>query len=191
MKFFIKSVFLLVLFFIFSTYIQAETFHSICKDGSVQDVAKALKDGGDINSLSKDLQTPLMQASKYNSPEVVQFLIDSGANVNAGDKDGKTALMYACESNTEVEVVRILITKNADVNAQTNKGKTALMFACESNKNMKIVDSLEKAGADLKAKTKDGKTALYYAEKNQNQKYVKMLKSLIALSETGSKKLSE
>ena len=190
MKFFIKSVFLLVLFFIFSTYIQAETFHSICKDGSVQDVAKALKDGGDINSLSKDLQTPLIQASKYNGPEVVKFLIESGAVVNFKDENGKIALMYACESNTDVEVVRVLIRKHADVNAKTNTGKTALMYACENNPNIKIVSALIEAGANVNAKTKDGKTPLDYADKNENKKSKMLIKALLLQAGAGAQDLS-
>jgi ankyrin repeat protein len=186
MKFFIKSVFLLVLLLIFSTYIQAETFQSICKDGSVDDVAKALKDGGDINSLSKDLQTPLIQASTYNEPEVVKFLIEAGAGVNVKDENGKTALMYACEANTEVEVVRVLIRKHADVNAKTNTGKTALMYACENNPNIKIVSALIEAGADVNAKTKDGRTPLDYAGKNENKKSVMLIKALLLQAGAGS-----
>ena len=186
MKFFVKFVFLAVSFLCFSAYIQAETFHNICKDGSVQDVAKALKDGGDINSLSKDLQTPLIQASKYNGPEVVQFLIESGAGVNVKDENGKSALMYACEENKDVEVVRVLIRKHADVNAKTNTGKTALMYACENNPNIKIISALIEAGADVNAKTKDGRTPLDYAGKNENKKTVMLIKALLIKAGAGS-----
>jgi len=186
MKIFIKFGFLLVVLLIFSTYIQAETFQNICKDGSLADVSKALKDGGDINSLSKDLQTPLIQASTYNEPEIVKFLIEAGAGVNVKDENGKSALMYACESNTEVEVVRVLIRKHADVNAKTNTGKTALMYACENNPNIKIVSALIGAGADVNAKTKDGRTPLDYAGKNENKKSVMLIKALLLQAGAGS-----
>ncbi|MDD3065324.1 MAG: ankyrin repeat domain-containing protein [Endomicrobiaceae bacterium] len=191
MKIFIKSVFLFALFLFCSAYLNAETFQNICKDGSLKVVMKAVKEGGDVNGLTKDLQTPLMQASKYNNPEVVQFLIEAGAGVNAKDEKGRTALMYACEENRNVEVVNVLTRKRADVNAADNEGKTALMYACESNPNIKITAALVEAGADVKAKTKTGLKPLDYAEKNENKKSAALIKTILLQAGAASQDLSD
>ena len=49
--------------------------------------------------------------------EIVQALIDKGADVNAKDKKGATALMLASQKGYK-EIVQLLITKGADVNAK-------------------------------------------------------------------------
>jgi len=58
----------------------------------------------------------------------VELLLKKGANVNAKDKYGGTALMYAAVKGHK-EVVELLIENGADVNAKNIMGKTALMSA--------------------------------------------------------------
>jgi len=55
-----------------------------------------LKRGADVNlSDSETGDTLLMSAAKYSMPQVVQVLIEAGANVNAKNKLGQTALTLA------------------------------------------------------------------------------------------------
>jgi ankyrin repeat protein len=58
----------------------------------------------------------------------VQALLNRGANVNATDHEGKTALMWAAQNGRQ-DVVPVLLEKGADVNAKDKKGKTALDLA--------------------------------------------------------------
>jgi hypothetical protein len=67
-------------------------------------------------------------------------LIDNGADVNAKDNDGWTALMYAAFSGY-TETAEVLIDNGADVNAKDNDGLTALMIA-EGNDQTEIVNLL-------------------------------------------------
>lgn len=92
--------------------------------------------------------TPLMFAATYSSygerGKVVSFLIKKGAKVNAKNRDGKTALMYAVNAyNKGLSQTTILINAGADVNAKDNKGRTALMYAVD-NKEEESVDLLIK-----------------------------------------------
>ena len=91
-------------------------------------------------------------------------LIKGGANVNAKDKDGVTALMLASKLSLEY-VVDILIDNKADVNAKDNDGDTALMIASQFG-HEEIVRDLLKAGANPELENKDGNTA-YSLAKNQ------------------------
>ena len=55
-------------------------------------------------------------------------LIDAGADINAKDEAGSTALMVASEYG-RTEIVKLLIAAGADVNAKNELGWTALMWA--------------------------------------------------------------
>lgn len=61
---------------------------------------------------------------------MLKNLIEHGANVNARDPEGRTALMLAVSSErVSVETVRTLIDRGADVSVKTAAGETALDFA--------------------------------------------------------------
>ena len=67
-----------------------------------------------------------MMASQQGHLDVVQALLAKGADVNAKDNDGATALMLASQ-NGHLDVVQALLAKGADVNAKANDGVTALI----------------------------------------------------------------
>tara|TARA_R110001592_G_C13183961_1_gene751336 strand:- start:2706 stop:4307 length:1602 start_codon:yes stop_codon:yes gene_type:complete len=53
-----------------------------------------------------------------NRPEVLEFLLQKGLDVNEQNEFGKTPLMYAVQFN-QLEAVKILIDSGADINART------------------------------------------------------------------------
>ena len=70
--------------------------------------------------------TPLMHATEQGSCDVVNILIEAGADVNMCDKVGITALMIAASHGDE-DCVRTLIAAGADVNQKDDQGTTALI----------------------------------------------------------------
>ena len=75
-----------------------------------------LKKGAEVNlSDSETGDTLLMSAAKYSTPEVVQILVKAGANVNAKNKRGQTALMLAdtMDNLWRREIVALLIEHGA------------------------------------------------------------------------------
>jgi ankyrin repeat protein len=81
----------------------------------------------------------------------------AGANVNATDKDGGTALMTACE-RLSLRVVKELLSAGALPNiALPRDGRTALMFCCF---RPDLISALVAAGVDVNARAKDGTTTL-------------------------------
>ncbi len=82
------------------------------------------------------------------TPAAVRAAIEAGANVNARDDDGETALMRAAEKSSNPEVVAILLRAGANVNARDDDGETALEKARErGSSGAAIVKLLLKAGA--------------------------------------------
>jgi len=62
--------------------------------------------------------------------DVIKYLIQSGADVNAKDKYGQTALIYAVGNDWGVlEIVKYLAEHGADINVTLESGRTALDIA--------------------------------------------------------------
>ncbi|MGO9568404.1 MAG: ankyrin repeat domain-containing protein [Desulfomonilaceae bacterium] len=68
-----------------------------------------------------------------------------GADVNAKDNHGWTALMEAAKTG-HLDVVKLLLDEGADVNAKDNYGWTALKIA-EEDGHKEIVELLKAHGA--------------------------------------------
>ena len=104
--------------------------------------------------------TILMYAVGYPElTKVVKVLIDKGADVNASDIKGNTALMNVAKGFGSIETMRILLDKGADVNAKDTDGNTALMTTAISGR-ADIASLLLERGADVNAKNKVGETTL-------------------------------
>ncbi|VDH89965.1 Hypothetical predicted protein [Mytilus galloprovincialis] len=81
---------------------------------------------------SKDGQTALMLAVSQGRTEMVNMLIDSGADINVQDDEGSTALMCACEHG-HTDIVKILLAHpDCDSTLSDNDGCTALSIAMEA-----------------------------------------------------------
>jgi hypothetical protein len=72
-----------------------------------------------------------MEAAWRRRPDVIGFLIENGADVNAGDKHGYTVLYHAGEWNN-LEIAKLLIENGADMNVENDGGYTPLMIAAGS-----------------------------------------------------------
>lgn len=90
------------------------------------------------NVLNQDLRNA---ASRGNLAKV-QSLLAKGAQVNAKDKAGATALHFAAASGN-AEIVKELLAKGADVNVKDKEGTTPLREA----KNGVVAELLRRAGA--------------------------------------------
>lgn len=77
--------------------------------------------------------------------EGLNHLLDQGADVNAGDRTGVTALMRAAYHG-QLPMVNALIAHGADVNATDRSGLSALMMAKHAG-HKEIVDALLALGA--------------------------------------------
>jgi len=103
----------------------------------------------------------------------VKALLDSGADLNAGDCHGNTVLMWEAW-NGHTEIIKVLCESGADVNAENDYGITALMRV-SLNGHTEIIKVLCEAGADLNASDKYGNTALKRAAFKGHTEVVKLL----------------
>jgi uncharacterized protein len=94
-------------------------------------------------------------------------------DVNAGQPDGSTALLWAAYWNDEA-AVDALLAAGANVNTSNREGFTPLSQAC-TNGNARMVAALLKAGADANAFQAEGQTVLMTAARAGSAEVVKAL----------------
>ena len=92
--------------------------------------------------------------------EELKEAINAGADVNAKDNKGATALIQAAYEGN-IEVAELLLKHGADVNARNNDGCTALMFAAFDG-YPEIAEILITYGANKNLRDKYGSTAYDY-----------------------------
>ena len=111
--------------------------------------------------LSKEQQMDIWTACRVGDLERVRQLIQDGQDVNEGDNDGTTPLMYAADFGHD-QVVRELIRAGADVNGKNNYKQTALHLASSCG-HSSVIKTLTEAGANLNVQDVDGMTPLMWA----------------------------
>ncbi|MCL2009875.1 MAG: ankyrin repeat domain-containing protein [Synergistaceae bacterium] len=128
-----------------------------------------------------ELNENLLDAVKLNNLREAQKYIEAGANVNARNKNGFTALMTAAGLNPNPDIITALAMAGADVNAKDSSGRTALMLAALLNPSLEVTAALLKAGADVGAKEGNGLTALEIAKKeNENPRVAEALQNALS-----------
>lgn len=91
-----------------------------------------LASGADVNKPDKDGETPIMHAAVNGDVEVLGKLIAKGANVNATNHSGDTALTLRVADDTyRNDAVLFLLQHGAQANLANALGKTALQLAVE------------------------------------------------------------
>ena len=103
----------------------------------------------DINTKDSRFEAPvLVLAAAWGYTDMVETLLEAGADPNYGaDKDGLTALMWACKNfDEQLEMVRALLEAGAEFNVKSNYAETPLSIANEYE-NHNIVTLLKEYGA--------------------------------------------
>ena len=130
-----------------------EVMVDAAKKGDMAVVRKQLKAGVAVDTKGgRWEQSALIAAADGNQPKMSKFLVTRGADTNAKDKRGLTA-MIAAATNGNTELVGYLHENGAEVNAQSY-GWTALMSAAQKGKTATAKFLIEELKADKTLKDK-------------------------------------
>jgi ankyrin repeat protein len=92
--------------------------------------------------------TPLMYAALYGSVDSMKRILAAGADPNARNEAGATALMWAVR---DLDKTCLLVDHGADVNAKSDNGRTPLMIAATHHGSTPVLKVLLDHGSDPSA----------------------------------------
>jgi ankyrin repeat protein len=119
-------------------------------------------------------------AAERGHIELVKVLLKNGADVNAANLNGESALMRAAE-NDRAAAVKILLAHHANGNAGDIINCTPLMRAAYRG-YVDVVKELLAHGADANARNAFGNTAATLAARNGHGKVESMLRKADGIS---------
>lgn len=151
---------------------QAKALFAALRAADHKSVARLLADRSLVKIVDLHGSTPLMHAALYGDVALMRLLIDQGADVNAADKTGATALMWAAG---DLGKVRLLVEHGATVDVRSEIGRTPLLIAASYLGNAEVVRLLLKSGAKITDRDKFGETVLTSASKRGDAELVETL----------------
>ena len=135
--------------------------HHAVESRNFDAVSCLVHNGADVNLFTSiNKHTPLMSACQFHNMDAINVLLNKGADVNLQDRDGKSALHFACS-----DICYWLIQNLADVNMCDNHNCTPLMQA-SSKSDVKKVAMLVENQAKVDLQDMNGNTALHHAMHN-------------------------
>ena len=149
-----------------------------------------LDTGGDVNAnWNRNHDEPILNlAARHGHTRIMSLLLSKGADVDASDADGRTALYRVLNhfgAHRSLPALRLLLSNGADVNLALHQttglahvdpyrpswaGRSPLINAAGGGK-VDCVRMLLRAGADSEYRAGDGYTAEEYARSCSMQEY--------------------
>ena len=115
-------------------------------ESNIWAVDQAIADGADVRQVFPGRPPLLIIAAVQGDLAILTRLLENGADPDAADEEGRTALSWAVELEWE-PVVRRLLRYGADPNREDREGWSPLMWAVGQG-NLSLVNLLLDAGAD-------------------------------------------
>ncbi len=181
---------LIILFYLTSLLTACSIVSGDARGRDAAQIQALITTGANIDEVhSKTGRTPLHDAVCCGRKDLVNQLIEKGADIDAKDKDGATPLILAVTSNNG-EISNYLIERGANINAFDGAGYTPLLWAIYSGYIDLAVLLMDK-GADINLGENSGMTPLItacsYGQVEIAMKLVERNANVLAIDSSGYK----
>ncbi|NVJ48875.1 MAG: ankyrin repeat domain-containing protein, partial [Gammaproteobacteria bacterium] len=130
--------------------------HQACLRANIDMAEYLLGHGLNINAKDDDKSTPLHSAitsSLFNGIEIVEWVINAKADVNALASGKISPLILACQLTND-EAINLLLNYNVDINVVDRDGKTAFDYCVESQQENIDLAKLKPTASNVAVKKK-------------------------------------
>ena len=122
------------------------SLHGLVAKGDFEAARKLIEQGADIEAKDPGTGASVLHyAVMRGNPDILNYLLSKGVDVNSRTKNGTTPLHTAVLYN-RYEVAEILLNKGAEVDAKSSSGATPLAIATAA-RNRSLADLLRARGA--------------------------------------------
>lgn len=137
---------------------------------------KLLTNKKNINRRNKTGMTPLMDAVLKSNEMCIACLLEQGADPNAFDMNGETALFKGLTYSVQIAKIKLLVSHpKTDPNLSNIKLETPLIAAIKEKSMGGFNLLVECPKVDPNKRDNTGMTALMYAAINSDDRYIKAL----------------
>lgn len=111
----------------------------------------------DLNNI-----TPLIWAARNNQLDIVEMLVQKGADIHAVDNSRYSALTWACE-NGQDNIIKFLLKNGANVNEESTQFSGTPLHMAAYHRHDSILELLLASHADPSIKSTSGAMPLHFA----------------------------
>ncbi len=144
----------------------------------------------ELNQKNKSGYAPIFDAIDYNYVELVQKMLQYGADPNTRTTNNWTPLFYGLKKNTNPEIIKSLLDYGANPNVFDENKESPLLYALKYNMSLEIIKKMLDKGADANYTWNKGDftnyTPIYVAVKSQNTDFINLV-----LEKTNAETLSK
>lgn len=134
------------------------------KNNNVALVKELIQQGINVSELDANQDAPLIMAAYKGYTEIVQLLLEAGADVSAVDPGMQATALHAAAYAGNTAAAKLLIQNGIDIDKQgPYNGYTALHDAIWQG-NQETAQVLIEAGANLTIQSNTGETPLAFAK---------------------------
>ena len=123
-----------------------QPIHLAALGGHATAMSSLYKAGVSIDALTGDKKTPLMIALSAQQDKMANLIVNTGANLNAADSQGLTALMLLASYEGTLDLAKKMIDKGAKLEIESKGNATALDYA-KSKQRDDLIKLFESKGA--------------------------------------------